>query len=397
MRRISGLPLLLTLWAHSAVAYAEDELTALVNERLSYMRAVAAHKWIHHRPVEDRERESRVLEAAELAGLRHRLRRESTRAFFSAQIDAAKDIQRFWFDRWAVDGAPANAPDLDAELRPKLLRLGDAIVRALAEPTASRELAIDTKGVTAASAQALRRAAKSIRFYPSAFEQILEAGVLRVGTTGDYAPFSRRAEDGYRGIDIEMARDLARTLDVELVFVETSWPTLTDDLREGRYDIAMSGVSRTFERARHGFFSDPYHRGGKTPLARCSDRARFDSLNAIDSPGVRVIVNPGGTNERFVNEHITAAEIVRHPDNVTIFDELVAGRADIMITDAIEARLVSQRLAALCATMPDRQLTYQDKGYLMPHDPRLQAYVNLWLAQRERDGSLEDLFKRYLE
>ncbi|MEM9314647.1 MAG: gamma subclass chorismate mutase AroQ, partial [Pseudomonadota bacterium] len=290
----SGLLLLLALWALPAFAYAENELTSLLNERLSHMRAVAAYKWIHHRPIEDREREARVLDAAELAGLRHRLRRESTRAFFVAQIEAAKDIQRYWFDRWAVGGAPTSAPDLSAELRPELLRLGDAIVGALAEVSASQSIAIETEGVTAASALALQRAARGVRLYLSAFDQILDAAVLRVGTTGDYAPFSQRIEDGYRGVDIDMAKDLARTLGAELVLVETSWPTLIADLRAGRFDIAMSGVSRTLERARYGAFSEPYHRGGKTPLARCSDRATFSSLNSIDRPGVRVIVNPGG-------------------------------------------------------------------------------------------------------
>ena len=194
-----------------------------------------------------------------------------------------------------------------------------------------------------------------------------------------------------------MARNLAASLDAELLLVETSWPTLVDDLMAGRFDIAMSGVSRTLTRARAGLFSHAYHVGGKTAIARCQDRQRFGSLASIDRPGVRIIVNPGGTNEGFVDANITRATIVRHHDNASIFDEIIAGRADVMITDAIEVRHKTGQHEALCASMPGSTLTYQEKGYLMLNDQRLQDYVNLWLAQRRGDGRLEATFTQHLE
>ena len=77
----------------------------------------------------------------------------------------------------------------------------------------------------------------------------------------------------------------------------TTWPTLTRDLAAGSFDIAMGGLSVTLERQKSGFFSQPYLRGGETPISRCGETAKFDSLSDIDRPGVRVAVNPGGANE----------------------------------------------------------------------------------------------------
>ena len=57
----------------------------------------------------------------------------------------------------------------------------------------------------------------------------------------------------------------------------------------------MGGVSVTLERAKKGFFSAPYLREGKTPIARCADKDKYQTLAEIDRPGVRVIANPGGT------------------------------------------------------------------------------------------------------
>ena len=67
--------------------------------------------------------------------------------------------------------------------------------------------------------------------------RIKAAGVLRVGTTGDYTPFSLKRPDGtYEGADIDMAHDLAATLGVRVVFVPTVWVDLLDDF------ISRTGV-----------------------------------------------------------------------------------------------------------------------------------------------------------
>ena len=80
-------------------------------------------------------------------------------------------------------------------------------------------------------------------------DAIRAAGVLRVGTTGDYKPFSYRTGTGtYVGLDIEMAESLAWSLGVKLELVATTWPTLMQDLAANRFDIAMGGISITPER-----------------------------------------------------------------------------------------------------------------------------------------------------
>ena len=96
--------------------------------------------------------------------------------------------------------------------------------------------------------------------YPSSptLDRIRGAGVLRVGTTGDYAPFSLRRPDGtYEGADVEMARDLAERLGVAVAFVSTVWADLLDHLLADRFDIAMGGVTVTVPRAEKAFFSIP--------------------------------------------------------------------------------------------------------------------------------------------
>jgi len=280
------------------------------------------------------------------------------------------------------------------------LRLGSEILAAAAAvPLGAAgediEGALDVAGLGQDERATLLAAAAGLTRYSNRLEQILQTGVLRVGSTGDYAPFSHRgvgSEAAVVGIDIDLARSLAAGLGVAVEFVPTTWPSLLADLLDGRYDIAMSGVSRILERQRHGYLSRPYYAGGKAAIARCEVAAAFGSLAAIDQPGVRVIVNPGGTNERFVDTRLHRAEKVSHPDNRTIFRALAAGDADLMITDRVEIELQTVANPELCAT-PGGPFSYQQKAYLMPRDEPWRAFVDTWLELALADGTVAAAFR----
>ena len=158
----------------------------------------------------------------------------------------------------------------------------------------------------------------------------------------------------------------------------------------------MSGISKKLFRQRQGLFSEAYHRGGKTPIARCEDKDKYNSLISIDQKGTRVIVNKGGTNERFVENNIQQASVIVYEDNVTIFERLLTNDADVMITDNIEVLVQMKLHPQLCGTMPDDNLTYSAKGYLINRDVIWLEYINAWLEQTRNNGTLEQIFKKYL-
>ena len=224
-------------------------------------------------------------------------------------------------------------------------------------------------------------------------------GVLRVGSTGDYKPFSYRIGSGsdFVGLDVAMAGSLARALGLKLEIVQTSWPALMKDFDDGRFDVALSGISITPERQKKALFSIAYLRDGKTPITRCENQARFQTLAQISQPGVRLIVNPGGTNERFARAQAPQAQLTVYPDNVTIFDQIVNGGADLMMTDAIEARLQQHLHPQLCAVHPDAPFDTAGKAILLPRDPALKAFVDQWLAQRIASGEQQRELDRWLD
>jgi cyclohexadienyl dehydratase len=228
-------------------------------------------------------------------------------------------------------------------------------------------------------------------------DDVFSRGTLRVGLTGDYRPFSlKEASGAYAGLDVDMANDLAAAMGVKLEIVPTTWSTLLPDLTGGKFDIGMGGISITLARQKVAFFSTPVMRAGKAAIARCADKDRFATLERIDSPGTKVIVNPGGTNERFDRANLKQAEIVPFPDNARIFDELAAGHADVMITDAVETRLQQKLHPGLCAIHPDQPFDFGELAYLLPRDVALKMYVDQWLHIATENGTWDRLLARYL-
>nr|WP_294516501.1 transporter substrate-binding domain-containing protein [uncultured Rhodopila sp.] len=233
---------------------------------------------------------------------------------------------------------------------------------------------------------------------PSLLDAIAKTGTLRVGLTEDYRPFSiADAAGSVEGIDVDMATSLARSLGVRLEIVKTSWPTLKSDLEADKFDIAMGGITITLDRQKVGLFSAPVFSSGKTPITRCGNETKYQTLAQIDQPGVRVIVNPGGTNERFDQAHLRQATLVPWKDNATIFDALAGGSADMMITDAVETRLQAKlHPGVLCPVHPDAPFDHSQLGYWMPRDAIFAAYVDQWLNLLNLSGERQTILARWL-
>jgi cyclohexadienyl dehydratase len=231
----------------------------------------------------------------------------------------------------------------------------------------------------------------------SRLDEIVKSGKLRVCTPGDYKPFSFLRPDGaYEGLDIDLVQASAKALGVEVEMVKSAWPTLMKDFIE-KCDVAVGGISVTLDRQKTAFFTAPYMVNGKAPITKCENAARFQTVADIDKPGVTVIENPGGSNERFARANFKQAKIVIFNDNTTIFDEILKGNADVMISESVET-IVQQKLRpGLCAVNPDKPLQYGEMAWLLPRgDPALKAWMDQWFHLAKAGGEYDRITGKWL-
>ncbi|VVP88097.1 Cyclohexadienyl dehydratase [Pseudomonas fluorescens] len=232
---------------------------------------------------------------------------------------------------------------------------------------------------------------------PSHLDSVIQQGQLRVCTTGDYKPYTFKAEDAeYSGIDIAMARSLADSLGVKVAWVPTTWKTLMPDMLAGKCDIGMGGISVTLERQKKAFFSTTLDVDGKIPLVRCEDQAKYQTLEQINQATVRLVEPAGGTNEAFVHAFLPKAQLKLH-DNVTIFQELLDKNADVMITDTSEALYQQKLKPGLCAVNPTQYMQYGEKAYLLPRDDMTwKLYVDQWLHLAKVTGNYQKVLGQWI-
>ena len=182
------------------------------------------------------------------------------------------------------------------------------------------------------------------------WQDIKDSGILLVGSTGDYPPLTLRSRSGqFSGFAIDMAQSLANYLGqkagrpVEVHFVWTHWSDLHNDLENDRFDIAMGGITRTNVRRKKFLLSNGVMPSGKVALVRKELLPELSGLNdadlilALNRPERRVVENPGGTNQLFAEKHLNRASLILTADNREPFLFLAKGKADVMITDLLEA------------------------------------------------------------
>ena len=141
------------------------------------------------------------------------------------------------------------------------------------------------------------------------------------------------------------------------------------------------------------FPSIPYHAGGKTFLCRRTDSARFSVKDSVNKARVRLIVNKGGTNESVARAMFPTATLIVYPDNIGVFNEIIAGRADVMVTDDTEADLKVHQYPQLCRSFPGT-LTKNNKAIWIHTDTALLNFVNDWLGKQLASGMPQQWLKQ---
>ena len=93
--------------------------------------------------------------------------------------------------------------------------------------------------------------------------------------------------------------------------------------------------------------SDGYLTFGKTILVTKSKAGQFKELNDVNQPTVRVMYNPGGTNEKFAKEMTPKAQLMMHEHNAEIPGLVGEGKADVMITETMELAAMPRTILRL--------------------------------------------------
>lgn len=187
--------------------------------------------------------------------------------------------------------------------------------------------------------------------------------LLRVGTSGDYAPFSKRDGDAApSGFDSELGSAFARDSGYELRYVTFRWPELAARVSEGAFDIAMSGVTWQPTRAVIGYTTRAVAHGGPCVLG--------------DARAHDVGVNHGGVLEAWARKQFSHRNLVVVDDNLALPALLASGRVQAIVTDSFERRsFASAGVAERCEPAIAQKVYWVAPARAAELGPRLDAWL----------------------
>ncbi|WP_374437065.1 substrate-binding periplasmic protein [Inhella sp.] len=242
--------------------------------------------------------------------------------------------------------------------------------------------------------RALLGAAVLLALAASAGADTLDAvrsrGSVRVCVWPEYYGISLRnpRTQGWEGLDIELSRELGRDLGVAVEYVESSFPTLVNDVLGRRCDVAMFAVAMLPARQEKLRFSRPYLQSDIHAITLRGSRV-VSRWEDIDQPGVLVGVQAGTFMEPVMAARLKRARLVRVQAPNTRERELEGGRIDVFMTDYPYSRRLLDNVDWAELISPPQPFQVMPYGYAVhPSEAAWWAEVDAFVVRIQRDGRL---------
>lgn len=223
--------------------------------------------------------------------------------------------------------------------------------------------------------------------------QDLGGRVITIGSDTTYPPFEFVADDGsIVGFDVDVMNAICERVNCVAQFQTTAWDGIFPALAAGEFDMVVSGVTITEERARIVAFSDPYLSYGQVVVVRAGN-TEVDA-EALRSGSHTVAAQIGTTNEAQAIDLAGEANVRAYDTFDLAFLALVNGDVDAVISDEPTAEEFVERYAGQLE-ISDRGLTSEELGFAFPQGSELIDPINAGLAMIREDGTLDALVEEW--
>jgi polar amino acid transport system substrate-binding protein len=224
-------------------------------------------------------------------------------------------------------------------------------------------------------------------------EAIRKRGTMVVGIAPQVPWVMRDPAGEWQGYEIDVARQLASDLGVELVLVRVPFVQLTDALADGRVDIVSAGYSITPQRALVIDFSNPYATSEMQVVAR-ADLAGSDLNRADLTLGART----GGSTETTARARFPQAKIMTFPTERALYEALKAGQVDGALAYVPRTSVAVAQSEGKLAVMPSAQLPHTVEAFaIRKGEQPFLNFLNAWIAYWKADGWLDERRRYWFE
>ena len=153
-------------------------------------------------------------------------------------------------------------------------------------------------------------------------------------TEAGFAPYEYYDDGEIVGVDIDIAREIAKEMGKELVVKDVAFDSIINEVKTGKADFGAAGISYTDERAKQVDFSINYSTSNQVVVVKNGSNIR--DVNNID--GKKIAVQLGSVADTYVTSNFKNSEIVREKKYLAAIQDLKDGKADAVVMDELPAK-----------------------------------------------------------
>ena len=233
----------------------------------------------------------------------------------------------------------------------------------------------------------------------SGWDAIQEAGKLKVATSGTLYPASYHDSESNEltGYDVEVTREVAKRLDLEVEFTEMAFDGMLSSINNGQTDIAVNDITATDERKEKFAFTEPYKYSFGAAIVRKSDLSGIKDLNSLK--GKKAAGEATTTCMEVAREHGAEEVIYDNATNDQYLRDVSTGRTDVILNDYYTQRLGVAAFPEFDITIhPDIKYNPSNQAILMKKEnSELLKNINKVLDEMKSDGTMAEISKKFYD
>lgn len=154
-------------------------------------------------------------------------------------------------------------------------------------------------------------------------------------TEAGFAPYEYRGSSGIVGVDVDIAKEIAKAMGKELEIKDVAFDSLINELNSGKADFAAAGMSISEERKKEVDFSIEYVSSKQVIVVRKG----YNSIKSVnDLKNKTITVQLGSVADSYVSKEFKDAKVVRQKKFLSAAEDVKASKADCIVMDELPAK-----------------------------------------------------------
>ena len=202
-------------------------------------------------------------------------------------------------------------------------------------------------------------------------------------TEAGFAPYEYYENGEIVGVDIDIAKEIAKYLGKELVIKDVSFDSIINEVKSGKSDFGAAGISYTEERAKEVDFTIDYSISKQVIIVK-------EGINKVDNlDNKRIALQLGSVADSYVTKNYKNAKVIRQKKYLAAIEDLKNDKVDLVIMDELPAKEILKNNP--CLVILNQELFTDKYGMVVRkgNDELLKA-INKVLSDLIADGKIEE-------